>query len=249
MEQARGATLDLAGDDGIAVRAQKASQLTWDRKKKKFVQGDGVGSDNKKLIRSESGARLPASFKSGRFEEWKAKKKLSLPKTGEAEGDVAQRAGWADGKRYRHNQVTAAKPLDPKSTTFEKKTYMLKKKAGKAGEAAEAGPGAGGAGKRRGAVGQAKSELKSAEAIRKQRQELEKVSIRATPCGLACGRADADPFHSVARKMPDQARTPRAKARAKARARDEQIFYAAQTRARLLCTCDRLLSGFITMLS
>jgi hypothetical protein len=50
---------------------QKASQLKWDRKKKRFTSGDQVGADNKKLIRSESGALLPASYNSGRYKEWK----------------------------------------------------------------------------------------------------------------------------------------------------------------------------------
>lgn len=74
-EQARSATLDLNGDEGEAQRAQKASQLKWDRKRKRFVKGDGIGSNNEKMIRTESGALLPASFKSGRFAEWQRSKK------------------------------------------------------------------------------------------------------------------------------------------------------------------------------
>ena len=45
--------------------------MKWDRKKKRFTSGDQVGADNKKLIRSESGALLPASYNSGRYKEWK----------------------------------------------------------------------------------------------------------------------------------------------------------------------------------
>lgn len=70
-EQARSAILDLNADDGDAQRAQKASQLKWDRKKKRFVKGDGTGDTNEKMIRGESGALLPASFKSGRYALWK----------------------------------------------------------------------------------------------------------------------------------------------------------------------------------
>lgn len=69
-EQARSATLDLNADEGDTARAQKASQLKWDRKRKRFVK-DTPGGDNKKMIRSESGALLPATFKSGKFAEWK----------------------------------------------------------------------------------------------------------------------------------------------------------------------------------
>ncbi len=151
--------------------------MKWDRKKRKFVQGDGTGSDNKKLIRTESGARLPASFKSGRFEEWKEKKKINLPKVGESEGDIPRQVGYGDDKRYRHNKVTEAKPLDPKSTTYEKKMFIAKKKAEKEKEGAPEFAGKGGKGKR-GAVGQAKNELRSSEDIRRQRKMLEQVSER-----------------------------------------------------------------------
>jgi hypothetical protein len=62
-------------DEGGVLRASRPSQLKWDRKKKKMVSTDQVGADNKKMIRSESGALLPASYKSGRFEEWRKKRK------------------------------------------------------------------------------------------------------------------------------------------------------------------------------
>jgi len=196
VEQARTATFDLNGDDGIVNRVQKASQLTWDRKKRKFIKGDGVGADNKKLIRSESGARLPASFKSGRFDEWKAKKKLSLPKVGEAEGDVPRQAGYSDDRRYRHNKVVAPKPLDPKTTTYEKKVYAAKKKAERtaASAAGELPPTVRGKARRgvaAGKVGQAKSELRSVEDIRKQRKILEQrraKNARPSKKGKAKGK-------------------------------------------------------------
>ncbi|GMK53661.1 hypothetical protein CspeluHIS016_0102470 [Cutaneotrichosporon spelunceum] len=69
-EQARSATMDLNADDADPQRAQKASQLKWDKKRKRFTK-DTPGEDNKKMIRGESGALLPATFKSGRFAEWK----------------------------------------------------------------------------------------------------------------------------------------------------------------------------------
>lgn len=66
--QARSAAVDLRADEtGDLAKSSRKNQLRWDKKKKKFVQGDGTGSDNKKLIRSESGALISASFKSGRF--------------------------------------------------------------------------------------------------------------------------------------------------------------------------------------
>ncbi|KAJ9112383.1 hypothetical protein QFC19_000804 [Naganishia cerealis] len=183
IEQARNVTMDLVGDEGVMARTQKASQLTWDRKKKKFIQGNGEGADNQKIIRTESGARLPISYKSGRFEEWKAKKRVSLPKIGEEEGDLAGRVGGMGDKRYRHNKTYDAKPLDAKSTTFEKKSYMLKKRAEKEAEGQATGQtglvktkkGKVVKGARAGTA-QTKSELKSLHEIRKERQVLEQVS-------------------------------------------------------------------------
>lgn len=173
VEQARNATFDLAGDDGIVARTQRASQLTWDRKKKKFVQGDGTGSDNKKLVKTESGARLPASFRSGRFDEWKAKKRMHIPKVGDAEGDHASGQGSTGMNKYRHNNTYDAKPLDAKSTTYEKKVYMQKKKAEKAAEADGAPKG----GPKTGYAGQkARPELKDVNAIRRDRKVQEQVS-------------------------------------------------------------------------
>jgi len=175
VEQARNATFDLAGDDGIVAKTQRMSQLTWDRKKKKFVQGDGVGADNKKLVRTESGARLPASFRSGRFDEWKAKKRIVLPKVGDLEGDHARGQGSIGINKYRHNSTVEAKPLDPRSTTYEKKVYMAKKKAEKE---AEANGGSTGTSKKGSASGaKAKSELRDVNAIRRDRKVQEQVSI------------------------------------------------------------------------
>ncbi len=87
-EQVRTATLNLNQDEGAAQRAQRASQLSWDRKKRKFVKGEGVGADNQKMIRGESGALLPATFQSGRFELWKKSKKVQMPKLGDQENST-----------------------------------------------------------------------------------------------------------------------------------------------------------------
>ena len=79
VDQVSKVTFDMTQDEGAATSANRPSQLKWDRKKKKMVAGDGVGADNKKMIRSESGALLPASYKSGRFDEWRKSKRVSQP--------------------------------------------------------------------------------------------------------------------------------------------------------------------------
>ncbi|KAF8893776.1 P-loop containing nucleoside triphosphate hydrolase protein [Infundibulicybe gibba] len=174
-EQARGATFDLTGDDGSAER--KKRQLNWDKKKKRFVKGDGVGADNIKLVKTENGTKLPASYRSGRFDEWKAKSRISLPKVGEAENENAHRRGAGPGgHRFRHNKVIAAKPLDRLNKDYERKTRQLKQKEdggepqpsisrGKSKPAGRYG------GK---PYGRVKTELKTTEQIRKGRRVLEK---------------------------------------------------------------------------
>jgi len=154
-EQAAHATFDLTNDDGVAQRQRRDSQLTWDKKKKKFVKGGGEGADNIKIVTTESGARLPASYRSGRFDEWKAKNKVSLPRLGEAEPEMrVQRSGGpgagggpggsAGGRRFKHNSTQAAKPLDPKKLGYERKVRLIKKKeevaAAAAGGSGDGGP-------------------------------------------------------------------------------------------------------------
>lgn len=53
--------------------------MKWDKKSKRFVKGDGVGADNQKMVKGESGVLLPATFKSGRFATWQSSKKRHQP--------------------------------------------------------------------------------------------------------------------------------------------------------------------------
>lgn len=97
-------------DDGNQEQLQRASTLRWDRKNKRIVQGTGIGADNKKLIKTESGTRLPASFRSGKFEEWKQKHRTSLPRIGDIEKQSAgpRKGGMGSGaaSRWRHKSGT-----------------------------------------------------------------------------------------------------------------------------------------------
>jgi len=172
---------DLAGDDGDGLR-KRENTLTWDKKKKKFVKGDGTGADNQKIIRTESGAKLPATYRSGRFDEWKAKSHVTLPRVGEQEDASASRRS-ASGKKWKHNKVVEAKPLDKLHKNYEKKVRELKKKE-KVDGFEEPAPktlakSKGGKSKPTGRYGgksyaKVKSELKSVDQIRKERKLLEK---------------------------------------------------------------------------
>ncbi|KAI0045276.1 DEAD-domain-containing protein [Auriscalpium vulgare] len=185
-EQARNATFDLTGDEAIANQRRALTKVTWDKKKKKFIQGDGAGADNVKMVRTESGVKLPATYRSGRFDEWKAKSRVSLPKVGEAESDTRARpGGGAGGRKFKHHQSVAAKPLDKLSTDYERKVRQNKKRAEAAGptDGDEGGKGSGrgrpgakgGAGRYGGkSMARVKSELKSVDQIRRDRMLLEK---------------------------------------------------------------------------
>ncbi|WRT65059.1 uncharacterized protein IL334_002001 [Kwoniella shivajii] len=102
------ATVDLTADEGSATRAQKASQLNWDRKKRKFITTT-IGSDNAKMIRSESGALLPATYSSGRYDSWKKTRRLGAASNSNARhsktppGDVTHQGGDSDADKGRKN--------------------------------------------------------------------------------------------------------------------------------------------------
>ncbi|GBC00003.1 hypothetical protein RclHR1_03700010 [Rhizophagus clarus] len=121
-EESKKALIETQADEHIPHN--KAKALRWDSKKKKFVRGNNVGSDNKKLITTESGIKIPATYKSGRFKEWQQQNKLQIPRMGEKELPNVN----VTMKQYRHNKFTAPKPLDPLSRDYEKKF----KKASKA---------------------------------------------------------------------------------------------------------------------
>ncbi|PLW41748.1 hypothetical protein PCASD_05698 [Puccinia coronata f. sp. avenae] len=89
VSQSKLALFDLGSNDegklSSLSNAQKASQVKWDRKTKKFVKVGQVGTDNVKLVKTESGMKLPATFKTGSFENWKKAQKIKMPNVGEQE--------------------------------------------------------------------------------------------------------------------------------------------------------------------
>ncbi|KAG9094198.1 ATP-dependent RNA helicase dbp10 [Ceratobasidium sp. 370] len=188
-EQARNVTFDLTTDEAVTSRQRHDRQLNWDSKKKKFIRGSGEGADNVKLVKTESGAKLPATYRSGRFEEWKAKTKVSLPKIGEAENEGAGRGmkgqrGRVAGKKFMHQGKAEAKSLDKLSLGYERKARHLKKRDEERKAAGGAETETRGAHDRKGGkakpsgryggktMGRVKNELKSADQIRKSREAL-----------------------------------------------------------------------------
>lgn len=190
-EQARNVAFDLTGDEAAARERQKR-ELKWDKKKKRFVKGTGEGADNVKLVRTESGVKLPVTYRSGRFDEWKAKSRLNLPKVGEAESDGPRNNGrGSGGRKYLHKQVVAAKPLDRLRGDYDRKVRQLSKRQQDgegetpSREASSRPPHGKGKGQpRKGAkfggkpMGKVKSELKTVDQIRKTRKVTEQKRLK-----------------------------------------------------------------------
>ncbi len=157
--------------------------MTWDKKKKKFIQGDGAGADNVKMVRTESGTKLPATFRSGRFDEWKSKSRVSLPRVGETENASSRSKVFRQGgRRFKHNKVVVAKPLDKLRGDYERKVRQVKKKDVGASEDKEEPSPKGkkklGAQRNGKTIRRVKTEIKTAEQIRKQRKIAEKRKVK-----------------------------------------------------------------------
>lgn len=74
--------------------------MIWDKKKKKMV---GLSGDNKVgKIKSESGAWIPASYRSGRYDHWVAKTKA----------DAEEDSGQSDDENSRTKGVLLFKSND-----------------------------------------------------------------------------------------------------------------------------------------
>jgi ATP-dependent RNA helicase DDX54/DBP10 len=166
--ETRNATMDLQADEGGRGFGEPRTLMRWDKRHKKYVarQNDEDGSKGTRLVRGESGAKIAASFRSGRFDAWKRGKRVGrLPRVGEMEtpgmasdfGGLGGPGGYAGGRKFRHTREQAPKRADPLRGDYEK----MKKKgaAAKEREASKVGAGAGG-----------KSEIRNTDDIRKERK-------------------------------------------------------------------------------
>ncbi|XP_075238579.1 ATP-dependent RNA helicase DDX54 isoform X2 [Lycorma delicatula] len=92
-QEASKAVLDLTGDTKDALSKKGRARMIWDKKKKKMV---GVNNNSKEgKIKSESGAWIPASFRSGRYDQWVAKTKADADEESEQSDDENSRAKTA----------------------------------------------------------------------------------------------------------------------------------------------------------
>ncbi|KAK1085956.1 ATP-dependent RNA helicase dbp10 [Friedmanniomyces endolithicus] len=165
---AKDATMDLAQDESSAFKEASKPGMRWDKKKKDYVrrENDEDGSKGQKFIRGESGQKIPASFRSGRFDAWrKANKVERMPRVGELERSGAHYAGGgaaaaAGGKRFKHKQERAPKEADKYRDDYqERKAKVAAAKEKRVGRFAD---------------GKGKSELRGVDDVRKVRKMQEK---------------------------------------------------------------------------
>ena len=162
--QARGATMDLTNDESKGfAEASRAQGMRWDKKGKKYVSraNDEDGSRGARLVRGESGQKIAASFRSGRFDTWRKTNKVGrLPRVGEAERPGSKASMGPGEKRYRHRSEKAPKEADKYRDDF----HLRKKRVAEAREQ-RVGKFKDGAGK---------NELRSMDDVRKDRKLKEK---------------------------------------------------------------------------
>ncbi|KAK5746015.1 ATP-dependent RNA helicase dbp10 [Elasticomyces elasticus] len=162
---AKDATMDLAQDESSAFKEASKPGMRWDKKNKKYVSraNDEDGSKGQKFIRGENGQKIPASFRSGRFDAWrKANKVERLPRVGELEKSGAHYAasGAAGGKRFKHKQERAPKEADKYRDDYEtRKVKVAAAKEKRVGRFKD---------------GKGKSEVRGVEDVRKLRNTQDK---------------------------------------------------------------------------
>jgi len=121
---------------------------------------DEDGSKGVKMVRGESGRKIAASFRSGRFDAWRKSNKIDrLPRTGETEAPT-RTATYSAGRRFKHKSEKAPKEAD----RFRDDYHVRKKRVEEAKQ------------KRIGKFkdGGAKNELRGVDDVRKQRNIKEK---------------------------------------------------------------------------
>ena len=157
MDAARGATMELDNDE-VSRNFGEPSRKRWDRRSKKYVfqANDEDGSKGKRMIVGESGQKLASSFRSGRFDEWKKANRIDhLARPGEKEGQLVTHLRTGN-RKFKHFAAKAPKQPDKYRDDYQKKKKRLSERS-----TSDIIVGS--------ATRPVKSELRSADDVRKQR--------------------------------------------------------------------------------
>ncbi|CAD0197411.1 unnamed protein product [Chrysodeixis includens] len=123
---AEAASLELGADSGEAARAHSHA-LRWDRKRKKMVHVDPDGG--RKMIRTESGGRVPASYRSGRYDEWRKRNAADAGSDDEHQDKNRKKAASEFRPHWvKHNERIAKKSTEAKSKEFKNKQQIVKER-------------------------------------------------------------------------------------------------------------------------
>lgn len=186
IESARSATMDLGADESSKTFGEARGIMRWDKRHKKYVrrENDEDGSKGRKLVRGESGAKIAASFRSGRFERWMKTNRVGrVGRVGEEESKTGGGAIGQGGKRFKHKTQRAPKVPDKLRGDYDKQVKKFKGArerddqagpfTGAAGGSAKGGKNksAAGSGGRR---GESSGELRSVDKMVKERRLKEK---------------------------------------------------------------------------
>lgn len=102
-------TMDLQTDDVTSSRAQKASQLRWDRKRKRFTKDAGADGQKVKMVKTEGGSLMPASYDSGRYAAWARRR----PRAGAGVDPPAASGRLGDSDRSSHSATKVSRNSNP----------------------------------------------------------------------------------------------------------------------------------------
>ncbi|KAJ0178676.1 hypothetical protein K1T71_005451 [Dendrolimus kikuchii] len=124
---AESAQLDLGADSTDGVRANK-SMMRWDRKRKKMVHVDPDGG--RKMIRTESGGRVPASFRSGRYDDWRKRNQADAGSDEEQPTDNNRKKPISEFRPHwvKHNERVSKKAAEATSKEFRNKQQIVKER-------------------------------------------------------------------------------------------------------------------------
>ncbi|XP_023940807.1 ATP-dependent RNA helicase DDX54 [Bicyclus anynana] len=122
---ASSAELELRGDDAAGLRSRRA-QLRWDRKRKKMVHVDPDGG--RKMMRTESGGRVSASFRSGRYAEWRKRNAAPDDDDERPSADKPQKLSEFRPRWVKHNERVNKKKAEASSKEFRNKQQIVKER-------------------------------------------------------------------------------------------------------------------------
>lgn len=156
-EAARSATMDLGMDESSKTFGEARGVMRWDKRHKKYVRRandeDGSHGGASRLVRGESGAKIAASFRSGRFDRWVKDNRVGrMPRVGEEEGKSSSTGPGlsSGGGRFRHKSQKAPKAPDKYRADYDAKVKKAKDRDAQAEAAGAPPPSKGGHGRGQG---------------------------------------------------------------------------------------------------